>query len=209
MKIGLSKFAEERHRPGTGKTFFKLAASDPDWKQALNKLIEDNWDQRRAGVGRDRLTDVVCVPIDPSHFQGNTVTVQEGMRLVAKLDRRRPEEDPFISVQALRSPQGPVPAIDDGTIPAVPDECKFAYIVLYHDAILTAEERAGCEDAEWVIVAMVASAVENEPMHPVAMARNFLHRQGGTFAPYSAEEFAQSILYWQNRCGVAVEKPVG
>ena len=36
-------------------------------------------------------------------------------------------------------------------------------------------------------------------MDPVTMARNFLEKPGGTFAPYTAQQFAEAIWFWSIR----------
>ena len=44
---------------------------------------------------------------------------------------------------------------------------------------------------------------EEEPMDPYTMARNFLHLKGGTKGDFTAEQFAQSIVYWNNHAMTA------
>jgi hypothetical protein len=96
------------------------------------------------------------------------------------LTRRQPHESPYIKLEA------------DG--PTVP--CKFAKVVLYSANELLKNDGERSSDADWEIVCIIASDVENEPMHPLAMARNQLEMPGGTPRSYTAEEYAQAIWYW-------------
>jgi hypothetical protein len=63
-----------------------------------------------------------------------------------------------------------------------------------------AENNEAETDSDWEIISINARAtVDDEPLTPMAMARNFLEFTGGTKAEYSAEEFAKSIVYWSNK----------
>ena len=53
---------------------------------------------------------------------------------------------------------------------------------------------------------LLAGAAETEPMDPLTMARNMLEKPGGTFVPYTAEEFALSIYFWSGRATAHVHE---
>lgn len=117
-------------------------------------------------------------------FYSAIVSLQEKTKLKANFAPRRDGEAPFIRVSTKAKKQ-----------PA-----KYASLVLYrHDVLAENNERE--TDAEWEIVAIKARVTEEEePMDPYTMARNFLHLEGGTKGSFSAKEFANSIVYWNNHC---------
>jgi hypothetical protein len=39
--------------------------------------------------------------------------------------------------------------------------------------------------------------LENEPMHPMTMARNMLEKSGGTKAEYTGQQFAVALWFWR------------
>jgi hypothetical protein len=77
---------------------------------------------------------------------------------------------------------------------------KYVTFVCYRADVLEVDgERE--TDADWEIVAIKARVTEEEePMDPYTMARNFLHLKGGTKGDFSAQQFAESIVYWNNHC---------
>jgi len=175
--IGWSRFAWERHRPGTGHTWFDGTPEE------LLALIRRHWPERRPGTGRRDLNQVVIVPVPPDRFHGTTVLVDENTPLHAAFERRQPGEEGFISVRAEGEPE-PV---------------RYAGVVLYSAETLLENggERSGPWD--WEVVCLLASPVPDEPMDPVTMARNMLGRPGGTPCRYTAEQFAEAVWYWSRR----------
>lgn len=127
---------------------------------------------------------VVLVTVPASRFYSAIVSLNEKSKMTANFAARREGEAPFIRISAKAKKQ-----------PA-----KYAQVVLYrHDVLAENNERE--TDAEWEIVAIKARVTEEEePMDPYTMARNFLHLEGGTKGDFSAEQFAKSILYWNNHC---------
>jgi len=121
---------------------------------------------------------------NPELFRSAIVDLTEETKLVANYAPRRLGEDPFIRVSAKAKKQ----------------QAKHASVVLYrHDVLAENNERE--TDAEWEIVAIKARvSEEEEPMDPYTMARNFLHLKGGTKGDFTAEQFAKSIVYWNNHC---------
>jgi hypothetical protein len=125
---------------------------------------------------------VVIQEVPSDFFRSAIVELNEKSKLTANYAPRRLGEDPFIRVSAKAKKQ----------------QAKYASVVLYrHDVLAENNERE--TDAEWEIVAIKARVTEEEePMDPYTMARNFLHLKGGTKGDFTAEQFARSIVYWNN-----------
>jgi len=181
--IGWSKFAKHRHQKGMGFSYFD--GSDEELKQ----LICDNWDKREIGTGANSIDDVCIVPVSPEKFVCTTIKIEDNPAIIAKITRRQPQEHLFIKNEGI------------GT----PEKCKFAKVVLYasHELLKNGGERS-C-DADWEIVCIIASPIENEPMHPLACARNMLRKPGGTPREYTAQELCESIWFWSQRVTLKAE----
>ncbi len=175
--LAWSGFARGRHTPDSGRVWYDGT------EDGLLDLVRSCWSARRPGAGRSGLDQVVVVPVPPAGFHGATVLVGEHTPLQARLERRQPEEDPFIRVSA----SGPAEPV------------RHAAVVLYSAATLLENGGTRSSDADWEVVCLLAGPVADEPMDPITMARNFLQKPGGTFAPYTAEQFAESIWYWSRR----------
>lgn len=181
--IGWSEFARGRHLPGGRHTWF-----EGDDEELLRRL-RAGWPRRRPGQGRMDLTQVVIVPVEPAGFVGATVLVDESTPLHARFDRRQPGEAGFVRVTA-EGEREPV---------------RHAAVVLYSAATLLENGGARSTGCDWEIVCLLAGPREVEPMDPLTMARNFLQEAGGTFADYTAREFAEAIWYWSRRAGAHIE----
>lgn len=181
LSIAWSNFALKQNEKGHHSQF----VSKPE---LLLELVEKHWDNRVPGKGRSDLEQVVVVPIVESNlekmFTCPFVDIKDASYLHAKRVRRQPDEDPYIEVHARKARKGK-------TLPV-----KFAKIVLYSAETLLENGGTRSTDKDWEIVAILAGPWDNEPMSPLTMARNFLQKSGGTFAPYTAEEFAHSIYFW-------------
>ncbi|MEZ4389289.1 MAG: DUF3228 family protein [Candidatus Krumholzibacteriia bacterium] len=175
--LAWSDFARGRHTPGGKHTWFDGTESD------LLDRVRAHWAARTPGAGRQDLEQVVVVPVPPDGFHATTIVVTDRTVLHARLDRRRPGEDAFIRVTAEGEPAPP----------------RWAGVVLYSAEVLLANGGARSSEAAWEIVCLLAGERAAEPMDPLTMARNFLERPGGTFAPYAAREFAEAIWYWRCR----------
>lgn len=129
------------------------------------------------------LVDVYVAPPEPQ-FYSAIVELTEEAKLIASYAPRREGEAPFIRVCSKAKKQ----------------IAKHASVVLYrHDVLAENNERQ--TDAEWEIVCIKARVSnEDEPMDPYTMARNFLHLPGGTKGDFSAQQFAESIVYWNSHC---------
>ncbi len=177
--IGWSDFARERYRPGQGHSSFDGSEAE------LVALIDEHWERRRPGTGRRDLDRVVLVPLPPHRFTSGILRVSETTALTARFRRRQQHEEGYIEVLATGSPE-----------PA-----RFACAVLYSAATLLENEGSRSGDWDWEIVSLQAGPLEDEPMRPLTMARNFLGSPGGTPCDYTARQFAEAIRYWSDRCG--------
>lgn len=178
MTIGMSNFARARHQPGKGFSYFDGPESD------LIYLVRQNWCFRFPGTGRTDLNKVVIVGVPPERFIAESTTIHEGMELRAVVEKRQPHEDPHVRVFAASGE---------------PDHVKSAKVVLYSAEALLENDGERSGNCDWEIVALIASAVEDEPMHPLTMARNFLEMPGGTKCEYTAKQFAEAIYFWSQR----------
>jgi hypothetical protein len=183
MKLGMSNFAAKRHVPRNGYSYFTGTNDE------LLELVKANWDKRIPGAGRDNLDKVVLVPVPPTLFLSATAIIHNNMVLNARFFRRQEFEDPFIKVSATGDYSPP----------------NVVQIVCYSAGTLLENDGSRSGDFDWEIVAIIASDVPNEPMHPLVMARNFLQKPGGTFAPYTAEQFAEAIYYWSTRVSIEAD----
>jgi len=178
MKIGWSEFALSRNK--APYTFY----SGP--KENLIEEIIHNWSKRKPGKGRIDCEKVIVVPVDPCGFVSPFVLIENASSFNAILTQRQDGEDKFIKVTA----EGPT------------EKINYAYVVLYSAETLLENGGKRSGDYDWEIVSLIASPIEDEPMNPLAMARNMLEKVGGTYCEYSAKEFAEAIWYWSKRCSV-------
>ena len=184
ISIGWSKFAKDRHQKGMGFSYFNGSDSE------LHDLIIANWDKRFKGDGADSIDDVCIVPVNPDKFVSTTIHIDDIEELSVKKTRRQPKEHSFVKIEATGTPM----------------PCRFAKVVLYaaHELSKNGGDRS-CE-ADWEIVCIIASSIENEPMVPLACSRNMLCKPGGTHRIYTAEYLCESIWYWSQHVSVKAEK---
>lgn len=175
--IGWSQFALDRNLKAGLSSFTGT-------NQELIDLIILNWDKRTPGAGRKDLSQVVLVPIvsNLNKFTCPWVHISNASNLRAVVESRREGEDPFVAVYS-----------DGPTAPV-----NYVNIVLYHKDTLLENNGTRSGNFEWEIVAIIASPIKEEPMEPLTMSRNYLEKEGGTFAPYTSKDFAESIYYWKD-----------
>lgn len=167
----------KRQTPESGYSHF-----DGTWEE-LERITHDAMcDVKNNRVGYK--PGVLLVDVPASRFYSAIVKLNEETKLTSNYAPRRKGEAAFIRTSAKAEKQ-----------PA-----SYASVVLYrHDVLAENNERE--TDAEYEIVCIKARVTEEEePMDPYTMARNFLHLKGGTKGDFSAEEFAKSIVYWNNHC---------
>jgi len=159
----------------------------PVWLGAdeeLLRLAARFWDKRVPGAGRADLSQVVIVPIDDAEAlqkcARSWVPIEKAQDFETIVIRRQPGEDPFLLTTA-RGPALPVTSLK---------------VVLYSRATLLENNGETSGDYDWEIVAILASSWNEESMNPLTMARNYLEKTGGTKAPYTALQLAESIYFW-------------
>lgn len=176
-KVACGEFVK-RQTPESGYSHF-----EGTWEE-LENLVTKQMEADPSRVRPGYKDGVVLVDLVSYGFRSAIVKLTEESKLTAGYASRRLGEDPFIRISAKSKKQ-----------PA-----KYASVVLYrHDVLAENNERE--TEAEWEIVAIKARVTEEEePMDPYTMARNFLHLKGGTKGDFTAEQFAKSIVYWNNHC---------
>lgn len=176
MTIGWSDFALKANKNGTGSRFIGKP-------EDLLHLVRKHWGGRVPGHGRSNRKEVVVVPIlekNLSNFQCTWADIEDIANIRGKITRRQPHEDAFVEVSGSGKP---LPVTN-------------AKVVLYSAATLLADDGTRTGDYDWEIVAVLCGPWNDEPMTPLTMARNFLRKPGGTFANYTARQFAESIYFW-------------
>lgn len=176
--VGVSRFAADRHRPEQPYSHY----SGPGGWGDVIQMVRANWLSLFNRQGYKPGVRLVRVPADG--FLANTIEVTESTPLKAIFTRRREGEQAYVKVLACDCPKSPARRVE---------------IVLYSAEVLD-EDDDRSTDCEWEIVSVNASPTDNEePMHPLTMARNFLHLPGGTKGDYTAEQFAEAIVYWSTK----------
>lgn len=144
----------------------------------LVALVESHFGEAKPGY-KD---GVLLVIVPPEGFFSGVVELSENTPLRAVFSARRKGEEPYLQVEAVGGEKLPA---------------KVVEVVIYRCDVLGDEATTG---AEWEIISLNARpTTDPEPPTPIAMARNFLELAGGTKADYSAEDFAQAIIYWSRR----------
>lgn len=154
--------------------------------ESLCALVVANFDKAEPGYREG----VVLVPVPAEGFMSAVVDL--GKAMVADLDgtlraefiERQPGETAHLKVTTC-APKQPA---------------RVVKVVCYSHDTLGGEASS---DAPWEVVSINAGMVDDEPMTPMAMARNFLELPGGTKAEYTAEEFARAILFWSQHAMAA------
>ena len=154
------------------------------WEELI-ELVETQWDFHRISPNNP---DVLLVPMPQSvlhRFFSSTVTVMKNTALKAAFAPRVPDEAAFIQVTA------------NGVAKSLAQNVE---IILYsHETLAADGDAPSTREADYYIVSINAYPTkEPSPMSPMTMARNFLALKGGTrpSIPYTAEDFARSIVYW-------------
>jgi hypothetical protein len=172
--IGINSFVKRQTADS------KFSHYDGSW-ESLVLCVAVHLDMAKPGY-RD---GVLEVPVPPEGFFSGVYDLSQGdevRQLVASFEARRAGEEPYIDVVACDVAKQPAVAVN---------------VILYRRDVLGDEAST---DKEWEIVSINARMSEEpEPMNPVTMARNFLGAEGGTEAEYTAEQFAEAIVYWSKR----------
>lgn len=178
-KVACSEFVK-RQTKDSGYSHFEAS-----WEE-LSDLVEYVFIHFKDCVTPGYKDGVVLVsfPGSVNKFKSAIVKINEKTNLFATYAPRLEGESPFIRIATHAKKQ----------------EARYVSVVLYRADILD-EDGDRSTGAEWEIIAIKARASEEEdPMDPYTMARNFLHLKGGTKGNFTAEQFAKSIVYWNNNC---------
>lgn len=192
----------------------------------LIKLVEQFWYNRIPGTGQTDTNYIVLIPVPPVLFKGTTVFVLRDHLVDGGLGKPRQEGEESHLTNSVWGRKREISEHEFKKVvyenrttivekdkvtgamryfvadPVEPDPIHFAKIVVYSKEALVADNGKRSTDCEWEIVSLIASEIMEQPMHMIAMARNFLGKDGGTRVNYTPEQFAESIWYWTQHCNV-------
>ena len=178
MNVAVNDFVH-RQVQGSGKTYSKTLSFDSIAHHAEAQMEKGCFSEGyRDGVrvvhaDESIVEDFIC-PL---------VKVDEYTQLVVKLVRRRPEENPYLQIRAVTG---------------IPLIARAVDLIVYrHDVLAENQEYSTNADWELISINAIPEGLEYLPMGPVTMMRNQLKLPGGTEAVYSAEEWAESVRFWQ------------
>ena len=198
--IAFSSFARLNSVPGRGNSYTILT------EDQLVELIQASWDLRKPGMGVTTLDRKVVVPVlaeasverfglapGTPFFRCSYALLQPNMPLKAEVTQRAGQTQEDFHVQTYLS------SSDAARLGFLPEEAKYVKIVCYSKEALLENDGERSSNADFEIVAILASPVENEPMHCLTMARNQLKLPGGTFSEYTGVQYAEAAAYWSKR----------
>jgi hypothetical protein len=161
------------------------------WEE-LAGWVERCWPARRPSPHNP---GVMLVPMPESivgRFRTSIVEITPTTPLRAEYAPRVEGEAPFIQISAPGHTKMPARRVD---------------IILYsHEVLARDGDAPSTREADFYMVSINAYAsTGEEPMHPMTMARNFLGLKGGTLpeVPYTAQEFAEAVVYWNHHARVS------
>ena len=176
-KVLASDFVK-RQTKESGKTYAKTMTFNEIAEIAENSLNNGDFIQGyRDGVvliqlDSDVKNDFIC-PL---------VEINEDTKLSAKCVKRRESEENYIQIRALNGESLKTDKVD---------------LVLYRKDVLE-ETNEQSTDGDWELIAFMAKPKNVKmPMGPVTMMRNQLQKPGGTKGTYEAEQWAESVDFWQ------------
>ena len=168
----------KRQLKKSGKTYSKLS---------FKKIAEYAEIQIKNNNFRNGYRDgVIIVDVEKelnSEFICPFTKLSDDTKLIAKIVRRRPEEESYIQVRAL-----------NGT----PLKTGKVELILYHHDVLE-ESNEQESDGGWELIAFnaIPIGIDKMPMGPITMMRNQLQLKGGTKGYYDSSEWAKSTQFWQ------------
>ncbi len=184
VSIGVLDFVK-RQTPESPYNHF-----EGSWEE-LASIVAEQWEHRQVSPHNSQ---VMLVPIPQTlvhRFYTSIVPVTPDMTLKAEFSPRVVGEEPYIQVSAIGTSKQPAKRVE---------------IICYsHEVLAKDGDAPPTREADYYIVSVNAYASgELEPMSPMTMARNFLNLKGGTQpeVPYTAEEFAQAIVYWSRHARI-------
>ncbi len=157
---------------------------DGTWSELVH-MINEEWERCTVSPHNSSVLLFSVPKAFVSRFYTSLIPVDPELPLEAVFKARTSEESPFIQVTTPKGEKRRAQRVE---------------IILYSHEVLEKDGDAPeVREADYYIVAINAYATEDpEPMRPMTMARNFLGLTGGTEpeVPYTAEEFARSIVFW-------------
>jgi len=207
--IGINDYYRKHSTFESGNSYTILS------ERELVLCVQDAWDNRIPGQGETGLSRKVVVPLaskikyskkqDDSGLCGRMafycpprIPLVAGLPLKAEVKTRQDGEDPYVEVFVTAED-----AIKFGFKDISASHCN---VVCYSADALLENDGERSTDCDWEIITIICLNDDNqEPMVPLAMARNFLEKPGGTKGLYSAKEFAEAIYHHSGR-GVRVRK---
>ena len=168
----------KRQIKSSGKTYSDTITFEEIASIAQKKLNKNEYNKGyRDGV--------IIITLDNqlvSNFMCPLVKINQDTKLVAKMVKRRDNEDPYIQIRALNGLDLKTSTVD---------------LILYRKDVL-AETNENSTNADWELIAFMAKPRDIKmPMGPVTMMRNQLQREGGTKGVYKSNEWAHSVEFWQ------------
>ena len=150
--------------------------------EELAILVSENFGNATRGYREG----VLLVSVSADNFFSGVIELTPEVELSASFAARRKGEMPYIQVVAVGGEKLPA---------------KFVEVVLYAREVLLEEgPDAVSSNCEFEIISINARPTEGpEPLTPVTMARNFLGLAGGTAGNFTAQQFAEAIIYWSTR----------
>ena len=169
----------KRQIKGSGKTYTDTISFDQ-----IASIAEENLNNNNYKEGyRD---GVIIITLDKeisSEFICPLVKINENTDLMAKMIKRREDEEPYIQIRALNGNPLKAGSVD---------------IILYHhDVLAETNEQESTEGWELIAFHAIPNGMKNMPMGPITMMRNQLQLEGGTKGEYSSGEWAESVNFWQ------------
>lgn len=180
--VGTSDFAKETHRRLSPNSHF-----NGTWEN-LEKLVANSFGDMRPGYKKG----VILVPVPADNFFDAIVEINDNTKTFSYVTKRQEGEAPYVT--SIDVNQSKIPA-------------KFVDVVCYHKDVLD-EDDDRSTDKDWEIITILARQTkEDYPMAPLTMARNFLHKEGGTKGDFTADQFAESIWFWSTHTKANPEYP--
>tara|TARA_Y100001968_G_C19020136_1_gene554749 strand:+ start:98 stop:658 length:561 start_codon:yes stop_codon:yes gene_type:complete len=168
----------KRQTKSSGKTYSDKISFDE-----IALIAEKFLNQKKYKDGYRDGVVIITLDNDKAHqFICPLVKINQDTKLVARMVKRRNDEDPYIQIRALDGIELTTSTVD---------------LILYRKDVL-AETNENSTDADWELIAFMAKPKDIEmPMGAVTMMRNQLQKRGGTKGFYNSYEWAKSVDFWQ------------
>lgn len=192
MKIGINNFCKRQTKES------EFSYYDGAWSEVAQHAL-DNFGRGEPSESKD---GVWLVPVPADGYYSGVIQATKSSAMTADLYRRRPDEEAYIRTR-----------IAGEKMPAT-----HVVLVLYSKETLIADYERDCKAADhagnprpeltayvtnmendYEVISINGSVGAETPPTPIAMARDFLEKTGGTKADYTAEEFAESIWFWRDK----------